>query len=79
MTKLTFPVFGLHQNEIFSFSGVLACPGINNRYSIFSEMTFSGSFKLLKMEWTDSYNNPKTTEFQTLAGKVQASVGKYFN
>ena len=31
------------------------------------------------MEWTDRYNNPKTTEFQTLAGKVEASVGKCFN
>ena len=30
LTKLTFPVLGLYQNEIFSFSGALACPGINN-------------------------------------------------
>ena len=81
MTKLTCPVLGLHQNKILSFTGVLACPGISNVIDtlFFKEMTFPGSLRLLKMEWTDSYKNPKTTEFQTLAGKVQASVGKFFN
>ncbi|XP_044179085.1 uncharacterized protein LOC114946811 isoform X1 [Acropora millepora] len=39
-----------------------------------AEVSFSGSLRLLKIEWTDRYNNPKAIEFQTLARRVEESM-----
>ncbi|XP_068726517.1 macrophage mannose receptor 1-like [Montipora capricornis] len=43
------------------------------------EVLYSGSFKLSKEEWTENYNNPKSTEFNTLAAKLEKSIRQLYS